>query len=156
MTMCLSDRVLWALSEGDGTAAEREHLERCQLCAHRARQLDEDLVAIGKTLRGPVPAGAVVVSRPKTVNLAWALLAAVIVLGFVGFWSARSVPVGAPAVAVTDGVAALTDLSTRVFAEDGQSIRPATDLEVIATALDSAGPCEWQPGGCEDEGEPLF
>jgi hypothetical protein len=151
LTMCLGDGLLWKLSEGEGSAAEREHLEHCRLCWQRAQELADDLAIIGRALRGPVPPGPVIVPRPATRHLTWGLMAALVLIAFGALWSARNSPRGMSA----DGVADLADLSATIFADDAAS-PPVTDVDVIAAAFDSAGPCEWQAGGCEDERELLF
>src|SRR5438046_8010473 len=56
MTGCLPDRILWALSEGDGTLEDREHLGSCGLCQWRARRLAHDLKVLEAVLRGLPPA----------------------------------------------------------------------------------------------------
>ena len=159
MTACLNDRELLALSERAGTPADRDHLERCPLCSHRARALERDIGVIARVLGGPCPPEAAVVTRPRMRSIVSGAIAALLVLGLVGLWSGtRRWPFGPPES--TDGVAALADLSANVFGEDGAEVEAATDVdtdvEVIASAFDSAGPCEWQPGGCDDETEPLY
>jgi hypothetical protein len=54
----------------------------------------------------------------------------------------------------------LQALSSAVFADSGVegalAFASPTDMDVMAAAVDEAVPCEWQPEGCEDEGQSLF
>ena len=58
MTTCLDDRALYALSDSEGTAEERDHLAGCDRCTARLRLLTRDLVLLGEALR-PAPVGLV-------------------------------------------------------------------------------------------------
>jgi hypothetical protein len=150
MTACLSDRMLWALSEGDGTTMDGDHLAHCRLCADRARQMRDDIAVISHALRSPLPAAGAVAERTRRVALGWGLAGALAAIVLVVLVPVRLTQRRSPAV--TDGVAALGALSTSVFGEDARPGTPTTDdLDVVATAFDSAGPCEWQPDGCPDE-----
>jgi hypothetical protein len=147
MTACLSDRLLWVLSEGDGTAVEREHLAQCRLCADRARQFADDLALIGGVLRAPAP--AVAARGARTVRLSWRLAGALVAVFVLALVFSLRPGKRSPGGTDVDGVATLTALSTSLFGEDLESSGSATDLDVVATAFDAAGPCEWQAGGCE-------
>jgi hypothetical protein len=150
MNRCPSDRALWALSEGNGTPAERAHLVHCVPCVRRARVLADDLAAIGRVLRGPAPARTVA-PRFVAVEFGWGA-AAVVVLALGVMLFARPRGSEPPSQASADGVALLTAVSTSLFAEDAQSSGAnATDLDVMVAAFDAAAPCEWQPGGCQDD-----
>jgi hypothetical protein len=156
MTACLGDRTLWALSEGDGSTPEREHLEECGLCAHRVRHLHDDLAVIGRALRGREPAVAVAGRRPLTGALAWGLMGASLVTAFLAVFVLRPEAPRSSLASGADGVTALAAISRTVFAEEGRSAAPATDLDVVATAFTVSGPCEWEADGCGDESEPLY
>jgi anti-sigma factor RsiW len=146
MTTCLSDRALYALSEHDATPAERAHVAACERCARRVRHLTRDLDVIGEALRAPAPAYA---PRPAVARLPWRIAAAAAVVAVV------AVVISAPRVfrlraGDGDGVAAFAALSQSVFAQDADAT-PTSDVDVLAAAFDSAGPCEWQPEGCDDD-----
>jgi len=147
MTACLTDRMLWALSEGDGTHDERDHLAHCRLCADRARAIRDDLTVIGSALRRPEPVATDAARDVRTVA-AWGMASALAVLAVAALVFAR--PAMQRSLAQHDGVAALVALSTDVFAEDTPADVAATDVEVVASAFEAAGPCEWEAGGCQD------
>jgi len=154
MNRCLSDRVLWALSEGGAAVAEREHVIRCVSCARRLRQLADEVGAIAHVLSDPPPAR---VPAPgfDPVRLRLAAVCAVVGVAAGIAWLAlpRSLP--SPALATGDGVAALSTVSTRVFAEEEPLAATApSDFDVMAAAFDAAELCEWQPGGCRDDFQP--
>ena len=147
MTTCLSDHALYALSDKDGTAEERAHLAECDRCTERIGRLTRDLAVIGEALRAPSPAHAV---PAAVVRFPWRIAAVAAVLAVV------AVTLTAPRVlrsnaADDDGVAAFAALSQSIFAPDADAAVPASDVDVLAAAFDSAGPCEWQPEGCDDE-----
>jgi hypothetical protein len=51
MTQCLNDKTLFLLSEGEATEAQRSHLQSCQACSERYRDLERDLGFITDTLQ---------------------------------------------------------------------------------------------------------
>src|SRR2546428_2118597 len=84
MTGCLPDRILWALSEGDGTREDREHLGSCGLCQWRARRLAHDLKVLEAVLRG-LPPAAEALARGSA-GLRWAAAAALVMAGLRLAW----------------------------------------------------------------------
>lgn len=155
MTACLSDRMLWALSEGDGSTTERKHLEECGLCAHRVRHLRDDLALIGRALRGREPAPAAAAGRIGTGAWALGLMGASLAAALLALFLLQPEAPRSSLASGSDGVTALAAFSRTVFAEEG-SAAPATDLDVVATAFTVSGPCEWEPDGCGDENQPLY
>lgn len=55
MTRCLRDKTLLMLLEGNGTDTERSHLESCEACSERYRQMSRDLDLIKQTLEQDPP-----------------------------------------------------------------------------------------------------
>jgi len=150
MTGCLPDRILWALSEGDGTREDREHLGSCGLCQWRARRLAHDLKVLEAVLRG-LPPAAEALARGSA-GLRWAAAAALVMAGLGLAWvrggpaEDRSLPARAADMPV------LRALSSALFAdsvvESALVPMPPAELDVMAAALEEAVPCEWEPEGC--------
>ncbi len=158
MTGCLPDRLLWALSEGDGTDEERQHLAECILCTRRARHLAADVKMIARVLAAtPPPARA----RHRVSVVALALAASIFAVALASL-IARAPAVrtasdvaGTPAVARRDGVVRLDTLAAASFAVDDLDDGEADD-DPVGAALAAASPCEWDPAGCQDVDQPLF
>jgi len=151
MTGCLPDRILWALSEGDGTHEDREHLGSCGLCEWRARRLAHDLKVVAAALRDAPPAAGAPPQAPA--GFRWAAAAALVAVGLGLAWVRGGPAQHRTAPARVADIPVLETLSSAVFADsDLAALAPAspTDLDVLAAALDDAVPCDWQPGGCED------
>ena len=55
MSRCLSERTLVRISDGEATAAERDHLAECGDCSARARSLARDVARLSLALRGEPP-----------------------------------------------------------------------------------------------------
>ena len=56
MTQCLEDKTLFLLSEGEASEEQQSHLQSCQLCTKRYREIERDLRLITQTLqREPSP-----------------------------------------------------------------------------------------------------
>jgi hypothetical protein len=81
MKDCLSERTLLLVQDGEGSAAERAHLESCLNCARRYRLLADDIKAVVTILKQPPPAHA---SRRPLVSswVRWSLAAAVVAVAF--------------------------------------------------------------------------
>jgi len=153
MTACLSDDVLWSLSEGGGTAEEGEHLQRCRLCAHRANRLAADLRVIVQVLGdAPPPAER---REPARLPLRRFAMVAAVVVAALGLSLFAHRPPSSTLGVEDDGIAALGEMSTDVFGEADVVTAPSATDEVVS-ALAAAAPCEWQLGGCQDIGQPLF
>jgi len=153
MTACLSDHVLWSLSEGYGAAEEWEHLARCRLCAGRANRLAADVGVIAQVLGDdPPPATRQEPSRLSLRRFAMAAAVLVVALGIL-LLARRQPPL--TLVSRDDGIAVLGEMSTNVF-DDGELVSAPTATDVVVAAFSAAAPCEWQPAGCQDIGQPLF
>jgi hypothetical protein len=55
MTRCLEDKTLFLLSEGEANEEQRSHLQGCQACTERHRELRRDLRFITETLEEEAP-----------------------------------------------------------------------------------------------------
>jgi len=55
MTRCLEDKALFFLSEGEASEEQRSHLQGCQACTERYRELGQDLRFITHTLQQEAP-----------------------------------------------------------------------------------------------------
>jgi hypothetical protein len=51
MTRCLEDKTLFLLSEGEASEEQRSHLQSCQACTERYREIERDLRLITHTLQ---------------------------------------------------------------------------------------------------------
>ena len=51
MIRCLEDKTLFLLSEGEASAEQRSHLQSCQACTERYREIERDLRLITHTLQ---------------------------------------------------------------------------------------------------------
>ena len=51
MIRCLEDKTLFLLSEGEASEEQRSHLQSCQACTERYRELERDLRLITHTLQ---------------------------------------------------------------------------------------------------------
>lgn len=89
MSRCLREETLWLLSEGEGTNAERTHLEGCTDCTRRYEQLTQDLKKLGRVIqRGPFLSTT---ARPRRAwsfrwGYATAALATLLVVLWGGLW----------------------------------------------------------------------
>jgi hypothetical protein len=81
MKNCLSERTLLLLHDGEGSVAERAHLESCLNCARRYRVLVDDIKEVVTILKQPPPTYT---SRKPPVYswVRWSLAAAVIAVAF--------------------------------------------------------------------------
>jgi hypothetical protein len=81
MKNCLSERTLLLLHDGEGSVAERAHLESCLNCARRYRLLVDDIKEVVTILKQPPPTNA---SRaPRMYSwVRWSLAAAVVAVAF--------------------------------------------------------------------------
>jgi hypothetical protein len=85
MSRCLREETLWLLSEGEGTSAERTHLEGCADCARRYEQLTQDLKKLGRVIqKGSFLSPT---ARPRRVrSFRWGYATAAIVALLVVIW----------------------------------------------------------------------
>jgi hypothetical protein len=81
MKNCLSERTLLLVHDGEGSLAERAHLESCLNCARRYRQIVDDIKEVVTILKQPPPTNA---SRAPRMHswVRWSLAAAVVALAF--------------------------------------------------------------------------
>jgi hypothetical protein len=147
MSRCLDERMLWRLSEGEGSGAERAHVASCLICAGRLRRLEQDLQHFQSALAGPPPL-AFVQARP--VRLRWtraaATLAAMVVLAWFGVWWQWPSPPH-PMDTHQESIWSLLDgVSTALFPglESGFTATPdrLSDLDDLQAALAGEWPCE--------------
>jgi len=81
MKNCLSERSLLLLHDGEGSVAERAHLESCLDCARRYRQLVDDIKEVVTILKQPPPTHTSY--RPRMYSwVRWSLAAAVVAVAF--------------------------------------------------------------------------
>src|SRR6516162_9847631 len=81
MKDCLSERTLLLLHDGEGSVAERAHLESCLNCARRYRLLADDIKEVVTILKQPPPTHAVPGPRMYA-WMRWSLAAAVVAVAF--------------------------------------------------------------------------
>ena len=81
MKNCLSERSLLLLHDGEGSVAERAHLESCLDCARRYRQLVDDIKEVVTILKQPPPAPAPRAARMHS-WVRWSLAAAMVAVAF--------------------------------------------------------------------------
>ena len=81
MKNCLTERTLLLLHDGEGSGAERAHLESCLNCARRYRVLVDDIKEIVTILKQPPPPHA---PRATLMHswVRWSLAAAVVAVAF--------------------------------------------------------------------------
>lgn len=134
MSRCLSDHTLWGLWEGEGTTAQRVHLERCADCRARYQWLGRDLRVLRRVLQ-EAPPPHVVPLRAHARGMHWLPVAAALaaVLLVVGIqWGLRWPT--AP------------DLS---MADQGEAV------SYLQAALDGEWPCDGREPffhlGCDEE-----
>ena len=154
MKDCLSDRSLWSVLEGEGTERERAHLADCRRCTSRSQRLTHDLSLLGRVLSDAPPL-PVAVPHAGWTPVRWAAAAAVIVMGLMFGWMRGKAVLDPPAPVLADSMPVLETLAGEVFADSGfgsaLGSSDATDLDALAVVSDDAVPCEWQPGGCDDD-----
>jgi len=153
MKDCLSDRSLWSVLEGEGTERERAHLADCQRCTSRGQRLTHDLSFLGRVLSDAPPL-PVSVPHAGWTPVRWAAVAAVIVMGLMFGWMRGKPALDRPAPVLAD-MPVMETLAGEVFADSGfgsaLASSDATDLDALAGVSDETVPCEWQPGGCDDD-----
>jgi hypothetical protein len=81
MKNCLSERTLLLVHDGEGSVAERAHLESCLNCARRYRLLVDDIKEVVTILKQPPPTHSS--RRPQTYSwVRWSLATAVVAVAF--------------------------------------------------------------------------
>ena len=140
MNLCLEDKALFLMSEGEVSEEQRSHLLSCPACAERYQEMGRDLRFITQTLQQDPPALRITTRAPiiyKSLPLAAGVLLAVAL-----FWgeSRLSRPVSSPEQALNGDVSQfLEQVSEAIF--DRGSIREVeapsseSDLASVQVAL---------------------
>jgi hypothetical protein len=95
MSRCLRDQTLLWLSEGEGTRAQRAHLEACAACTRRYQRLVGDLKVLRRVLQEAPPLPAMR-QRPRTFRARWLPVAAALTLVLAGLMGALEMWNSAP------------------------------------------------------------
>jgi len=121
MKNCLSEKALLLLHDGEGSVAERAHLESCLNCARRYRLLADEIKEVVTILRQPPPPHP---PRRLLVDswVRWSLAAALVAASFL---VGRMTTAGAPG---GSSFHARAGSSTRVASAD----RPIAGVKGIA------------------------
>ncbi len=85
MSRHLRGEILWLLHEGEGTSADRAHLEGCTSCTARYRQLAHDLKVLGQVLRETPPSQAIPQPR-RILQVRWVPAVAVMTATLLLAW----------------------------------------------------------------------
>ena len=164
MNQHLPDEALWSLHEGEGTGAERTHLENCVACRARYQQLEHDLKVLGRVLREAPPLPA---PQPRhALRIRWVPAVAVMALTLLLAWGQEWVRVLTLPVSPQEArknqetVHFLTrDIPMALFSTGeptpGKLPAHATNLAYLQAALDGGWPGEpCEPSGstnCEPD-----
>jgi len=152
MSRCLSDRALLSIDEGEGSSVQRSHLQECEACGARYRQLSRDLEAITKVLREEPPPQTVI-HRTRPFALRWlsgaVALAMAILLTWVGvtMWN-RSVRPSVEGKTNGESRSILDELPLNpLLLAEALAVELATGgaglYDLAATVLEAGRPCEW-------------
>jgi hypothetical protein len=80
MKNCLSEKTLLLLHDGEGSEADRAHLESCLSCARRFRKLTDDIKEVVSILKQtPLPMAH---RAPLYAGLRWSFAAAIVLSAF--------------------------------------------------------------------------
>jgi hypothetical protein len=140
MKNCLSEKTLLLLHDGEGSLAERAHLESCLNCARRYRLLVDDIKEVVTILKQPPPTRA---SRKPLVDswVRWSLAAALVAVAFLlGRMTTAGVPGGS-------GFHARAASSTRVASADRPIAGVKGNAPTYALSIDNLI-------GSQDEADP--
>ncbi|MGE0681202.1 MAG: hypothetical protein AB7P69_09940 [Candidatus Binatia bacterium] len=156
MRRCLREEALWLVFEGSGSRVDREHVEHCEKCSTRLRQLKTDVQFLSRVLRDPPPAPAAA-HTPRVLLWRWASVVAVgaaaLALVWNGWltWKVRPPqPTASTMTRQAEIVEILADeVSSALFTNDDLaaveiSARVST-LAYVQAALDGGWPCERRP-----------
>jgi len=86
MSRHLRDEILWLLHEGEGTSADRAHIEACPSCVARYQQLVRDLKVFRQVLRETPPPLQVAPQPRYKLQIRWVPAAAVMVATLLLVW----------------------------------------------------------------------
>ena len=78
MIRCLEDKTLFLLSEGEASAEQRSHLQSCQACTERYREIERDLRLITHTLQQEPAPFRFAAPGPSIFLRAWPIAAGVL------------------------------------------------------------------------------
>jgi hypothetical protein len=141
--------MLWLLSEGEGSRADRAHVASCVACSARLRRLEVDLGRLTTVLRAPPP--QVTPTRPQPFRPQWvtaaAMLAAMFTVVWVGLWWHQPSSPTLPMEASQESIWPFLDgVSAALFAtiDPGVMISPdaLADLDDLQAALAGDWPCD--------------
>lgn len=152
MNRHLPDEVLWSVHEGEGTSAERTHLEDCVVCRARYQQLARDLKVLKQVLRAAPPLPAPPQPR-RALQIRWApavaVMAATLLLAWGQEWlRVLTLPVSPLAARKNEEtVHFLTkEVPMALFSmpepNPGKLPADATNLAYLQAALDGGWPSE--------------
>jgi hypothetical protein len=136
MSRCLRDQTLLWLSEGEGTHAQRVHLETCAACTTRYQRLVDDLKVLRHVLREAPPPQAVR-QRPRTFRTRWLSVAAALALALAGLMAGldmwNSAPPTPPLEARHEAMALLQAALDGGWPCDGQEpfFHPSCDQQAV-------------------------
>ena len=171
MSRCLRDQTLLLLYEGEGTSADRDHLEVCTDCTTRYQRLGQDLKLIGQVLREPPPLRQAQDRSPQALpyrfhplRIRWMPVAAALAVTLTsvwgGMWERSPSPPVLPAEAGSEAVfLSLEEMAAALFstAEVSAELVPApvSNLAYLQAALEGEWPCgEQEPfshSGCNND-----
>jgi hypothetical protein len=153
MSLCLREEALWLVFEGAGSRLDREHVEQCEKCSARLRQLKSDVQLLSWVLRDPPPAPATA-HTPRVLRWRWVSVIAVgaAALAFVwNGWLTREVRPPQPTASTVTRQEEIAEIladevSSALFTNDDLpavevSTRVST-LVYVQAALDGGWPCE--------------
>jgi hypothetical protein len=134
MTACLDDRALFRLYEGDGSAADRSHVDECASCTRRVRTLADDVDLLARVVaEGPPPLAA---RRPVLAGNVWWIPALAVIAAELAVivWNRPPAPTASVAAAPVDVARSLDEVSSALFAaNDGPNVE---DTAVRTSAFD--------------------
>jgi len=165
MNRCLREEALWFVFEGGGERKEREHVERCERCSTRLRQLQSEVQTLSQVLR-EVPPAPVKVFTPHRFFWPWVPLMAAGVAALMFVWNGLLLQNPRKPQATTLSAAQQEEIVKilenevydALFTNDGLvaiefSSRVST-LAYVQAALDGGWPCEPRRAVCDQS--PFF
>jgi hypothetical protein len=153
MSRCLREEALWLVSEGGGSRVDREHVEHCEKCSARLRQLKSDVQLLSWVLRETPPVQAKDFAFRGSL-WRWASVAAVGAVALALVWNGlltRELRPPQPTASTVARQEEIVDIladevSSALFTNDDLaavevSARVST-LAYVQAALDGGWPCE--------------
>ena len=149
MNNCLSERTLLLLHDGEGSVAERAHLESCLNCARRYRLLVDDIKEVVTILKQPPPTHASPSRMYSWVR--WSLAAAVVTIAFLlGRMTTAGVPGGSSFHARAASGSRVASADRAIAGANGIAPIYALYLDSLIGSQDEADPGQT---GVADAGE---